>query len=126
MSCRNKSPKGFILIILIFAFGLSIACGMLQTIVSNNAIPSVDRNSIDTIVIQTAVAASTQTAEQMPSTLTATATVIQITPTNTLIAGYQEPNDLSISITPTWTGGFKPGDPTATPLGSDITDSNFI
>jgi tetratricopeptide (TPR) repeat protein len=126
MSYRNKSLKGSIVIIFVIVFVLSIACGMMQTIASNNTIPTVDRNSIDTIVIQTAVAASTQTAEQRPIKLTATATVAQVTLTNTLIVGFQDPNDLSISMTPTWTGGFKPGDPTATPLGSDITDPNFV
>src|SRR5271157_3722924 len=106
------------LILLTFIGFVSIACSTTQDFISNNAVPTVSQNSMNAIVAQTAAAAATQTAQQIY--------LSTATPTNTFVTGESSPEYLSSSATPIWINGFEIGNPTATPLGSDITDPNFI
>ena len=103
MSRQNsRLRKRFVLLVSVIVCGVSIALSATQLVAANNAMPKFAPNSI--------VAA--QTTEHPALTATATATVsevIQVTTTSTPVIS-----------------GFKPGDPTATPLGSDITDPNFV
>ncbi len=87
--------------------------------ISQTAIPTFDPNSLGTSIVQTANAAFTQTAAQIPPTFTPTPTYI--------VLGFSFPSHTPI-VTPTEysSGSFKAGDPTATPLGSEITDPNFL
>lgn len=82
-------------------------------------VPTFDPNSLGTSIAQTANAAFTQTAALIPPTFTPTPTYIAL--------GFSFPSSTPI-VTPTGysSGTFKAGDPTATPLGSEITDPNFI
>lgn len=100
----------------LFLFTISIIL-LTVTSCSNVAsvVPTFNSNLLGTNVVQTADAALVQTAINATSTFTPTPTFINA------------PELFSTAtFTPFAPGSFKPGDPTATPLGNDITDLNFI
>lgn len=108
----NKAVLSTLIVILLTVLACSSTTPQVQ-------IPTFDPNSLSTSIAQTANAAFTQTAAQIPPTLTPTPTYI--------VLGFSIPSHTPI-VTPTEysSGSFRAGDPTATPLGSEITDPNFI
>src|SRR5262245_56892544 len=101
--------KKMFFFVISFVFFAAIDCTDLSQIASSpSPVPTFDQNLLSDIIVKTADAAFTQTALHTPPTFT---------PTPTFIPGPA----LLITTTPTvFTGGFRPGDPTATPLGSEI------
>jgi tetratricopeptide (TPR) repeat protein len=104
--------------LLFFAISLGllivIACTDLSQISgSPSAAPAFDPDYLlKTMIVSTADAAFTQTALHATSIPTTTPTFVHET-------------SPEVTQTPS-SNSFKPGDPTATPLGSEITDLNFI
>ncbi len=90
-------------------------------------------NTLDEIPSPSQIVMATETkkpSQSLPPTWTPTlyATIVKLatsTPYGTPSYTDSFEPDTSTEITPN-TGSFKPGDPTATPLGNDITDPNFI
>lgn len=105
--------KKLFLFAISLGFLIAIACTDLSQIAgSPSAVPTFDPGLLKTMIVNTADAAFTQTALHATPTFTATPTFV---------------NEISPTVTSTpSSGSFKPGDPTATPLGSDITDPDFI
>jgi tetratricopeptide (TPR) repeat protein len=108
--------KKLAFLIISFSFLAAIACTDLSQMgASPSAVPTSDPNLLGNIIVETADAAFTQTALHASPTFS---------PTPTFIPG---PSAILITTTPAiFSGGYRPGDPTATPFGTEITDPNFI
>jgi tetratricopeptide (TPR) repeat protein len=115
---QNKLSNKFIVLFCAMFLIFVIACNTVTQSAAPTPAPTFDLNSVGIIIVKTANAAITQTAAHMP---------LSPTPSpSPAISPEAFPTTAPTNTpTPYTFGSFKAGDPTATPLGSDITDPNF-
>jgi Ig-like domain from next to BRCA1 gene len=94
---ENMIQRNYRMFSFFITAALVLACAAPALVPASAPVPTVDPNSINTVIAQTAGAAATQTARMLPPTLTPTVTLL---PTNT-ITETPTPTFIFILATPT-------------------------